>query len=175
MTEKKNAGVILLNGPSSAGKSRIAGELGKKLAGDGFSVSVISIDDYLQMSVYEPIWEDDVFEIVPRMNQDIDAALLNGKTVIVDHVITSARVFDGLIQTLAGYKMKTVLITCSLETLRKREAFRGDRFPGSAEASLQYLYPKNGYDLYIDSGRIPLGEIVEMLADFWKEFSAETE
>lgn len=66
MTEKnKNAGVILLDDPSSAGKSRIAGELGKKLVGDGLSVSVISIDDYLQKSVDEPIWEDDIFEIAP--------------------------------------------------------------------------------------------------------------
>ena len=104
------------------------------------------------------------------MNQDIDAALLNGKTVIVDHVITSTRVFDGLIQILAGYKMKTVLITCSLETLRKREAFRGDRFPGSAEASLQYLYPKDGYDLYIDSGRIPLGKSLKCCLISGKSF-----
>ena len=52
--------VILLNGPSSAGKSSIAKALRQKLHESG-NTAIISLDDYLQMSAYEPIWEDDVF------------------------------------------------------------------------------------------------------------------
>ena len=52
--------VILLNGSSSTGKSSIAKALRQKLHDSGNSV-IISLDDYLQMSANEPIWEDDVF------------------------------------------------------------------------------------------------------------------
>ena len=55
------------------------------------------------------------------------------------------------VNSAAGFSMVTVLVTCSLETLRKREKERGNRFEGSAEASLRYLYPKEGYDLRIDN------------------------
>lgn len=95
--------VILLNGPSSAGKSSIA------------------------------------------------KALQDGKTVIIDHVITSARIYGALSHAVAGFQMKTVLVRCDVETLRRREAERGDRCVGSAEVSAQFLYPKTEYDLCIDS------------------------
>ena len=85
--------VILLNGSSSTGKSSIAKALRQKLHDSGNSV-IISLDDYLQMSANEPIWEDDVFSITPHMCEDIVAALQDGKTVIIDHVITSSRRFQ---------------------------------------------------------------------------------
>lgn len=140
--------VILLNGPSSAGKSSIADRLQKKL----HRAAVIALDDYLPMSGEEPIWEDDVFAVMPAMCRDISAALRESKTLIVDHVITSRRIFGALLDAAAGFQMKTVLVTCAVEILRKREKDRGDRHVGSAEASLQYLYPQTGYDLCLDSG-----------------------
>ena len=85
------------------------------------------------------------------LSYDIAAALQDGKTVIIDHVITSARIYCALNNAVAGFQMKTVLVSCDVETLRRREAERGDRCAGSAEASLQYLYPKTGYDLCVDS------------------------
>ena len=145
--------VILLNGPSSAGKSSIAGALRQRLSEAGCRAFVISLDDYLQMSAKEPIWEDDVFAVMPRMCEDLSAALQDGKTVIIDHVITSARIYQALLDAIAGFRMRTVLVRCDAETLRRREAQRGDRCFGSAEASLQYLYPKTGYDLCLDSGK----------------------
>ena len=145
--------LILLNGPSSAGKSTIADELLRKLCLHGMNPVIISIDDYMKISTDEEIWEDDVFEIVPDMCRDITAALRRGKWVIVDHVITSARIYHELISAAAGFEMMTVLVTCRLETLREREKQRGNRFAGTAESSFQYLYPKEGYDLRIDSGK----------------------
>ena len=103
------------------------------------------------MSANEPIWEDDVFAIMPHMCEDLIEALQDGKTVIIDHVITSARIYRALNDAAHGFQMKTVLVSCDVETLRRREAERGNRCAGSAEASLQYLYPKTGYDLCVDS------------------------
>ena len=70
--------VILLNGPSSAGKSSIAKALRQLLLDSGANAVILSLDDYLQMSTNEPIWEDDVFAIIPRMCADIRAALQDG-------------------------------------------------------------------------------------------------
>ena len=146
----KKPDIILLNGSSSAGKSSIAKALRQRLRDSGGAV-IISLDDYLQMSANEPIWEDDVFAIMPHMCEGIAEALQGGKTVIIDHVITSVRIWQALCNAVSGFQMKTVLVSCDVETLRRREAERGDRCAGSAEASLQYLYPKTGYDLCVDN------------------------
>jgi len=143
--------VLLLNGPSSAGKSSIAKALQLLLLDRWTDTVILSLDDYLQMSANEPIWEDDVFAIMPRMCEGIAAALQDGKTAIIDHVITSFRIWQALCNAVSGFQMKTVLVRCDVETLRRREAERGDRCVGSAEASGQYLYPKTGYDLCVDS------------------------
>ena len=101
--------LILLNGPSSAGKSSIAKALRQRLSDAGCSTVVISLDDYLQMSAKEPIWEDDVFSIMPRMCEDISTALRDGKMVIIDHVITSSRIYRALSNAAAGFQKRNVL------------------------------------------------------------------
>ena len=85
------------------------------------------------------------------LSYDIAAPLQVGKTVIIDHVLTSARIYRALNNAGAGFQMKTVLVSCDVEMLRRREAERGDRCVGSAEVSAQFLYPKTEYDLCIDS------------------------
>ena len=145
--------VLLLNGPSSAGKSSIARELKKLLESEGRSASVVSLDDHMRLSPGERIWEDDVFEVMPEMCRAVERALEENRTVIVDHVITSERIWAALAAAAAEHGMKNVLVSCDAALLHQREAARGDRFPGSAEESLRYLYPKEGYDLIIDSGK----------------------
>ena len=56
---------------------------------------------------------------------------------------------------LHAYPLRTVHVTCAPEILREREQARGDRCPGSAEASAAYLYPAEGYDLTVDTGKTP--------------------
>ena len=102
--------LILLNGPSSAGKSTIAGELQRMLALRGICAVIISIDDYMKIGTDEEIWEDDVFEVMPDMCRDITAALTEGKWVIADHVITSTRIYEALVDATAGSGMLRVLV-----------------------------------------------------------------
>jgi chloramphenicol 3-O-phosphotransferase len=63
--------VILLNGPSSAGKSSIAKALQQLLLDRGTDAVILSLDDYLKMSANEPIWEDDVFAVMPKTGYDL--------------------------------------------------------------------------------------------------------
>lgn len=60
-------------------------------------------------------------------------------------------------------------VTCDIEILRRREVERGDRCPGSAEASLEYLWPKEGYDLCIDNGRVSALENAETIINQMQE------
>jgi chloramphenicol 3-O phosphotransferase len=164
--------VILLNGPSSAGKSSIAKALQQLLLDSRTDAIILSLDDYLQMSANEPIWEDDVFVIMPHMCEDIAAALQDGKMVIIDHVITSERIFTQLTEVAGAYPLRTVRITCPPEILRKREEERGDRCPGSAESSAKYLYPREGYELTVDTGEIPPGRNAAIIL---RELFSDTE
>ena len=115
---------ILPGGPSSSGKSTLARALQHLLEAQGREFGIVSIDDLLEMSSEEPIYEDDVFAITSELG---------------------ARARDDC-PTL------TVRVACAPEVLRRREARRGDRCPGSAEASERYLYPKTGYGVTVDTG-----------------------
>lgn len=152
--------IILLNGPSSSGKSSIAKQLKIRLEKER-ECCIIALDNYLSMSLDEPIWEDDIFEFTPKFCEDIKKALKRKSFVIIDHVITSKRIFDMILQSFGNTENLKVLVNCDLEILKKREKERGNRCIGSAEASLEYLYPKDNYDLIVDSGLKTTEQIVD--------------
>ena len=144
--------IILLNGPSSSGKSTLAKALQvliEKKRAERYEV--VSIDDFMTNDPMETIYEDDVFEISGDMCRRAVEIMEAGSGVIVDHVITSERIFSQLKEATQAYCLRTVRVACPLQVLREREQERGDRCPGSAEVSEKYLFPKDGYDLEIDT------------------------
>ena len=156
--------VILLNGPSSSGKSSLAQLLqGLILARRRERYEIISIDDFLTMNAQDSIYEEDVYAISPNLCEAASAALETAGGVIVDHVITSKRIFDQLTDALHGYRVWMIRVSCPLEVLRKREAARGDRCPGSAEASAASLFPKDGYDLTVDTYSMTAADGAELI------------
>ena len=157
--------VILLNGPSSAGKSTLSKELQKRLGESDLESVIISIDDYMVTDPKETIYEDDIYEIMPAMCRDLKEAVRAGKIVIMDLAITSERIFDAFLDAAKEAKVLTVKVICDVEILRQREKERGDRCPGSAEASLQYLWPKDGYDLCVDNGKVSAAENAKIILE----------
>lgn len=158
--------LILLNGPSSSGKSTLAKALRELISDEGRgSYEVISIDDFMKMSPTEKIYEEDVFEISNDMCKGALELLAAGSGVILDHVITSKRIFDQLAEKLASYPIRSVQITCPPDILQRRELARGDRCIGSAEASAEYLFPKEGYDLVVDTGTRSPAENARLIFD----------
>lgn len=55
-----NMMLIILNGPSSAGKSSIA-----RLLKDKLPAEVVALDDLLPDDLQEPMWEDDIYALMP--------------------------------------------------------------------------------------------------------------
>jgi chloramphenicol 3-O phosphotransferase len=147
--------IILLNGPSSSGKSTLARALQARIADQrNERYAIVSIDDFMKLSQEETIYEDDVFDISGDMCEQVLQDLRVCDGVIIDHVITSQRIFCQLNQMLQGYPLCLIHVTCPLEVLRKREIQRHNRCLGSAEASYTYLFPKDGYDLTVDTHEI---------------------
>ena len=146
---------ILLNGPSSSGKSTLAKALQtliKEKRSENYEV--VSIDDFMQTNPMETIYEDDVYAISGDLCKRALEILASGSGVIIDHVITSERIFRQLEEMLHAYPLCLVHVTCPLKVLRERERARGDRCPGSAEASAAYLYPRENYSLTVNTGRL---------------------
>lgn len=144
--------IILLNGPSSSGKSTLSkalqGLIEEKI---NEKYVIISIDDFMKLSTDETIYEDDVFEISGDMCTSALEALKTSSGVIIDHVITSERIFRQLTAMLGQYRILFVHVTCPLNVLFQREHARKNRCPGSAESSYTYLFPKDEYDLTVDT------------------------
>ncbi len=144
---------ILLNGPSSSGKSTLAGALQAAIRDKRAErYEVVSIDDFMVSDPMETIYEDDVFAVSGDLCERALEILGTGSGVIIDHVITSERIFRQMKGMLWAYPLRMVHVTCPAEVLRERERARGDRCPGSAESSAEYLFPKDGYDLTVDTG-----------------------
>ena len=144
--------VILLNGPSSSGKSTLSRVLQARIRqerGDDFGI--ISIDDFMKLATDETIYEDDVYEINEDMCRAAAEILKDANGVIIDHVITSERIYQQLLDLLGNFQIRTVHVSCPLEVLLQREQARGNRCIGSAEASYTCLYPREGYDLTVDN------------------------
>ncbi len=154
MNPKKKQ-VILLNGPSSSGKSTLAIALQSLIASRcGGRYGVVSIDDYLEFSPGEPVYENDVFAVSGLLCREVQASLRTMSGVIVDHVVTSERIYAQFLDAVAPFGLLTVRLTCPPDILNAREKERGNRCPGSSEASLRYLYPQDGYDLTVDTGML---------------------
>lgn len=144
--------IILLNGPSSAGKSTLALELQMRLKEAIFAnYSIVSIDDFMKPDTAKKIYEDNVFKITGDMCNQVIEDLKKYDGVIIDHVITSERIFEKLKERLGKHSILLVQVTAPLSVLIERELAGKNRRIGSAESSYEYLFPKFGYDITIDT------------------------
>ena len=153
--------IILLNGPSSSGKSTLSRALQGMLAEKyDARYAIISIDDFMKLATDETIYEDDVYEISGDMCMAALAALESFAGVIIDHVITSPRIFQQLTDLLGQHTIHLVHVSCPLDVLLEREMARKNRCIGSAESSYTYLYPRDGYHLTVDTSAMTSRECV---------------
>ena len=158
--------IILLNGPSSSGKSTLS----KALQGlieekRNEKFVIVSIDDFMKLSTEETIYEDDVFEISGDICTSALEALKTSSGVIIDHVITIERIFRQLTAMLGQYHIHSVHVTCPLNVLLQREYARKNRCLGSAESSYTYLFPKDEYDLTVDTSIMTPAECSAKICD----------
>jgi chloramphenicol 3-O-phosphotransferase len=173
ITEKEKKGkIVFLNGVSSSGKTTLALALQEKSDDPCF---IIAQDIFRKMwgRKYNEDSADNIYNTtMSLMYKTIKLFADEGKNVIVDHLIFSddfLASYNGegtlkdVVNILSNYPVLFIHVTCSVEELRRREKARGDRKIGHAESQLEYLSPKDNYDLTIDTQATTTDEAVEMI------------
>ena len=165
--------IIIINGPSSSGKTTLALALQKQL---DLPFIRFSFDLFIDHKVFpsEQIksgkfsWEQMRPAVFRGLHQCLPALATAGTNIIFDHIIETKAWLYELISLISELDVFFVGVHCSLTELERRELQRGDRRPGEARQDFQTVHGIPTYDLEIDSEH-PLEENVMVLLQAWKE------
>ena len=155
-----SAKIILLNGPSSAGKSTLAQALQAHLPEPFLR---FSLDVFFDGAVLPPRQgrggDFDWAVMRPKLFEgffDCLSALANaGNNLVVDHIIETQPQLDRLVRTLEPFDVFFVGVHCPLPELERRERERGDRRTGDAQRDLETVHSFSAYDFEVDSTLVP--------------------
>lgn len=152
------AGIVLLNGVGSAGKSSIARALQTITAVPFLHVQMDAFIDMLPAALqdhadgfsFETVLENGKPSVVIRsgpvgmrtmrgMRHGIAAMAGQGNNLIVDDVLCNGEISEYL-QLLSGFDLHLVGVIAPLEVLEAREATRADRLPGLARWQYERMH-----------------------------------
>ena len=165
--------IIIINGPSSSGKTTLALALQKQL---DIPFIRFSFDLFIDHKAFpsEQIksgkfsWEQMRPSIFRGLHQCLPALATAGNNVIFDHIIETKAWLYELVSLISESDVFFVGVHCSLAELERREIQRGDRRPGEARQDFQTVHSIPTYDLEMNSEH-PLEENVTLLVQAWKE------
>ena len=147
----KKGRILLLNGPSSAGKTTLAWELQTNAPSYWYWLPL----DYFLDVVPSQQWERDEsegFRIAYDLHHDCVKLVSNqGRDIIVDTVICEKDTFASFEKKLSDYTVIMVKVICPVEELNRREIARGDRDVGLAAGQVEIMVPQQSYDLIVDT------------------------
>lgn len=173
--------IIFLNGTSSSGKSTLAKMLQRKLPEPYFCIAMDTFTD-----IISPWFTGDYNGETPEnlerqslsaMHHTIKLYSDLGYNVIVDDVICKwvssrgeeYRLLEECIELMCDYPILFVRVYCPLEELKRREIERGDRDIGSAEGNYHILYPKDDYDIVVDTYKNTSEECADMIINLLEQ------
>jgi len=157
--------ILILNGPSSAGKTTISWELQTNAPGYWYWLPL----DYFLDSVPSQLWDNDNDEGF-RIAYDLYYECLKlisdqGKDVIADTVMYSNESFLTFSEKLKNYPIIMIKVICSPEELKRRELARGDREIGLAVDQLKQMESQTNYDLIIDTHELSTEECAKKIIE----------
>lgn len=151
-----NGKIIIINGPSSSGKTTLAFAVQKQ-----FDIPFLrfSFDLFLdnkslpreQMRSGTFSWETMKPAVISGIQQCVPALAMAGNNVIFDHIIETKSLLDHLIRSVSTLDVFFVGLHCSLPELERRELQRGNRRVGEARADLETVHDITSYDLELNS------------------------
>lgn len=164
--------IIVINGPSSSGKTTLALALQNQLDTPFIR---FSFDLFMEYKAFpsEQIkngtfsWEAMRPSVFKGLHQCLPALATAGNNIIFDHIIETKEWLHQLISLLSGLDVFFVGLHCSLPELERREIQRGDRNRGDAYRDLQSVHGITSYDLELDS-EYSLDDNVAELIRSWK-------
>jgi chloramphenicol 3-O phosphotransferase len=165
--------IIIINGPSSAGKTTLALALQKQ-----FDIPFIrfSFDLFLDHKAFpmEQIrngtfsWDSMRPSVFSGIHQCLPALATAGNNIIFDHIIETKAWLHNLISLVSELDVFFVGVHCSLPELERREMQRGDRRTGEARHDFETVHSITSYDLELNCEN-SLDENVALLIQAWKE------
>jgi chloramphenicol 3-O phosphotransferase len=172
MTGAAPGKIILVNGPSSAGKSCLARRLQGVIPGPFWNYSI----DQLRAGQILPFERIDSgefrwAELRPRFfdgfHRSLPAFAQAGNNLIVEYIVETREWLDRLLELLNGLDVFFVGLHCALPELERREVARGDRRIGEARTDFETTHRLCTYDLELDSTSTPVDDMVQLLVDAW--------
>lgn len=183
--------VVILNGPSSVGKSLISHFFQETVDMPFLHIGIDTMinmmppkmNNWVGEKVQEGFWwqeEQDhegktVFSIqmgnyAKKINHTykamVNTLVLNGHNVIVDEVAFGQKALDEWKNALENCYIFTIGITANLEVLEQREKQRGDRIIGSARHQYFNVHKDVNYDLLIDTSNTMPEQCVSHIVEF---------
>lgn len=144
--------VIILNGPSSSGKTTIAHAV---RARRGPSCAVVSIDQFY--ASIHPRQENDwslFYSLTEVMFASVAAFAGRGFDVVVDTVFERPECIEACQRALEGVNVSFVGLTCPVDVLECRERARGNRPVGLARGQSGRIHDGCVYDLMLDTSEL---------------------
>ena len=165
----KKGRILLLNGPSSAGKTTLAWELQTNAPGYWYW---LTIDCFLD-AVPSQQWDRDRDgSFLTAFDLHYDCVKLvsdQGMDIIMDTVICGRNLYESFEKKLAGYPVYMVKVVCPLEELNRRELARGDRETGLAAGQADIIVPQKSYDLIVDTYTQTTAECARQIIDMLEQ------
>lgn len=185
--------VIVLNGPSSSGKTTLAQALQDVLEDTWLVFGIDTLISALPLSLLD-IHPDATIGAHPRDHlvrdggisfdavgaitvgaefrrlesawlQGLAAIAAQGVHLILDEVfLDGAPSQDRVRHALAGHHVAWIGVTCELDVLTQRERERGDRVVGEAEAQWRRVHDGADYDLVVDTSSRPADDVAREIA-----------
>ena len=185
--------VIILNGPSSVGKSSIIKEFQAKQTTPWLGTGI----DHLYIGVIPPIWLDDKPEhhaimtvektedkegpmvkaifgpegqkVIKGMHCAIAAYANAGNNVIVDYIKYDPEWITDLQKVLQDIKVIWVGVNASLESIEQREKNRGTSPQGHARSHYDTVHKGISYDLKLDTDSLTSEQAADQIVEFLKK------
>lgn len=174
--------VVLLNGPSSAGKSSLAAEFARTQPTPWhyLPVDLVHAARSRPAAMADTPGDDPIWQAVFRRSRAGYHRMLAGMAsagndVVGDHVLNESWRIADLLQVLADVPVLLVHVTASLEELERREAARGDRVAGTARAQHDIVFAHGDCDLELDTTDLSSEEpaaTISRLVQSWPETTA---
>lgn len=164
--------VIIINGPSSSGKTTLAFAVQKQsdIPFLRFSFDLFLDNKSLPMEGIRSgafSWETIKPSVIRGIQQCVPALTMAGNNVIFDHIIETKPLLHHLIQSVSALDVFFVGLHCPLPELERRELQRGNRRVGEARADLETVHNITSYDLELDSENA-VEHNANILIEAWK-------
>lgn len=164
--------IIIINGPSSAGKTTLARAVQNQFdipflhfSFDVFREQPVLPMDQINNGTFS--WQSMRPAVFKGIHQCVPALATAGNNVIFDHIIETPAWLAELVDLLAGLDVFLVGLHCSLAELERRERQRGDRGRGEARTDLGTVHSFMSYDLELNSEK-PAEDNARRLIAAWR-------